>query len=59
MGFLINGIKKITSLGATEDRSYTDGSDDVQEDGCAIMLIAAAIAAGLLEVVDDEIVPKD
>lgn len=53
MGFLANGIRKLAGLDATEDRSYNWESEDGQNDATAIMLLAAAIAAGLVEVVED------
>ena len=54
MGFIANGIRKAT--GITEDRSYNWESEDGQEDSSAILLLAAAIAAGLVEVVEDGII---
>lgn len=56
MGFLANGIRKISGLSATEDRSYHSESEDCQDDLNAILLLAAAIAAGVVEVVEDGIV---
>lgn len=53
MGFLANGIRKISGLSATEERSYHSESDDCQDDLNAILLIAAAIAADIVEVVED------
>lgn len=53
MGFLANGIRKLAGLDVTEDRSYNWESEDGQNDAIAIMLLAAAIAAGLVEVVED------
>lgn len=55
MGFLANGIRKISGLNSTEDRSYNYESQDAQDDSIAILLIAAAIAAGIVEVVEDGI----
>lgn len=56
MGFIANGIRKISGLKSTEDRSYHSESEDVRDDATAIMLIAAAIAAGLIEIVEDGLV---
>lgn len=53
MGFIANGIRKMAGLNVSEDRSYNWESADGQEDANAIMLIALAIAAGLIEVVED------
>ena len=55
MGFLANGIRKISGINSTEDRSYNYESQDAQDDSIAILLIAAAIAAGIVEVVEDGI----
>lgn len=56
MGFLSNGIRELSGLNSTEDRSYNYESGDGQEDGNAIMLLLAAIAAGVVEVVEDRII---
>lgn len=56
MGFIANGIRTVAGLNASEDRSYNWESGDGQDDANAIMLLAAAIAAGLVEIVEDGII---
>lgn len=58
MGLIANGIRKISGLQSTEDRSYNYESTDGQEDGNAIMLFLAAIAAGVVEIIEDGIIKK-
>ena len=53
MGFIANSIRNLSGLKSTEDRSYNYESIDGQDDGNAIMLLLAAIAAGVVEVVED------
>ena len=57
MSFSTNGIRNISGLKSTEEnRSYNYESNNGQEDGNAIMLLLAAIAAGVVEIVEDGIV---
>ena len=56
MGFIANSIRNISGLNSTEDRSYNYESEDAQKDGNAILLLLAAIAAGVIEVVEDGII---
>lgn len=55
MGFLANGIRKLADIdkGSPKVKSAWEPETEEEDNYMAIMLIAAAIAAGVVEVVED------
>lgn len=57
MGLLANSIRKVAGIekGAPKTKSIWEPETEEESDYISIMIIAAAIAAGIVEVVEDGI----